>query len=64
MKLFKICVRTYYYGNVEYVLFVLADSVENAKKTLYQYPRYKRDEDAEIKSVEEIDLNNTENRVL
>ena len=56
MKLWKVSIKTYYFGNYYYVLFVLANDEENMKQTVRNHPRYKRDEDAEIDSYEEIDL--------
>ena len=33
-------------------------------ETVYNHPSYRKDEDAEIMDYKEIDLNNSENRVL
>ena len=64
MKLWKVSIKTYYFGVYYYVLFVLANDEDNMKQTVRNHPRYKRDEDAEIDSYEEIDLENLTNRVL
>lgn len=64
MKLWKVHIRTYYFGVMYYDLFVLANNDSNMLRTVYNHPTYRRDEDAEIVEYEEIDLDNTENRVL
>lgn len=64
MKLFKVWVRTCLFGIKYYELFVLANNESNMLRTVYRHPAYKKDEDAEIIKYEEIDLNNSENRVL
>lgn len=64
MKLWKVNIKTYYFGNTSYTLFVLADTEDNARETIYKYPPYHKDEDAEIESITEIDLNDTTNRVI
>ena len=64
MKLWKVHIRTYYFGIMYYDLFVLANNESDMLKTVYNHPTYHRDEDAEIVEYKEIDLNNTENRVL
>ena len=64
MKLWKVHIKTYYFGIRNYDLFVLADSESNMLKTVYKHPPYSKDEDAEIVEYKEIDLNNSENRVL
>lgn len=64
MKIWKVHIKTYYFGNQYYDLFVIADTESNMLRTVYKYPFYHKDEDAEIVSYEQIDLNNTENRVL
>lgn len=64
MKLWKVHIRTYYFGIIYYDLFVLADTESNMLRTVYNHPRYKKDEDAEIVNYEEVDLNNSENRIL
>lgn len=64
MKLFKFTIKTYIFGTKRYHMFVLADSEENARKTVYADERYRRDDEAEIEGVTEIDLTDTENRVL
>ena len=62
MNLYKVIVSTYYFGNVSYVLFVLAETEGLAKAKVYEYPKYKRDEDAKIVSIEQIDM--IESKVL
>lgn len=64
MKLWKVYIKTYYFGNSYYHLFVLADCETNMLKTVYKHPAYRKDEDAEIVRYEEVDLNDSENRVL
>ena len=64
MKLWKVHIKTYYFGLRYYDLFVLANNESNMLRMVYRYPAYRKDEDAEIVEYEEIDLNNSENRVL
>ena len=64
MKLWKVHIKTYLFGNHSYDLFVLADTERNMLRTVYKHPTYRRDEDAEIVKYEEVDLNNYKNRVL
>lgn len=64
MKLWKVRIKTYYFGNRYYDLYVLANNESNMLRTVYNHPAYRKDEDAEIEKYEEIDLNNTENRVI
>ncbi len=64
MRLWKVHIKTYYFGVRYYDLFVLANNESNVLRTIYDYPAYKKDEDAEIVRYEEIELNNFENRVL
>lgn len=64
MKLWKVHIKTYLFGNHYYDLFVLADTESNMLRTVYKHPTYRRDEDAEIVKYEEVDLNNYKNRVL
>lgn len=64
MRLWKVHVKTYYFGIRYYDLYVLTDTESNMLRTVYQHPMYSKDEDAEIEKYEEIDLNNTKNRVL
>ena len=64
MKLWKVHIKTYHFGISYYDLFVLADSESGMLRTVYKHPSYRRDEDAEIVKYEEIDLGNSENRVL
>ena len=62
MKLYKVTIKTYYFGTKMYELFVLADSEEKMEKVVYN--KIRRDDDAEILSFEEIDLKDTTNRVI
>lgn len=64
MKLWKVRIKTYYFGIRYYEMFVLADTASNMHKTVYSYPMVRRDEDAEIDSYEQIDLTDETNRVL
>lgn len=64
MKLWKVRIKTYYFGNHYYNLYVLADNESNMLRTVYNHPAYRKDEDAEVEKYEEIDLNDTENRVI
>lgn len=63
-KLWRVKIRTYYFGNYSYELFVLATDEDSMKQTVRNYPTYKKDEDAEIESYEQIDLTDETNRVL
>ena len=62
MKLYKVTIKTYYFGIRMYNLFVLADSEQEMEKVVNHNIR--RDDDAEILSFEEIDLKDTTNRVI
>lgn len=62
MKLYKVTIKTYYFGIRMYELFVLADSEESMRSTVNK--KIRRDDDAEIVSFEEIDLKDTTNRVI
>ena len=62
MKLYKVMIKTYYFGVRKYELFVLADSEEEMKKVVHH--KIRRDDDAEILTFEEIDLKDTTNRVI
>lgn len=64
MKLWKVRIKTYYFGIRYYELLVLADTESNMLRTVNSYPLIRKDEDAEIESYEEIDLTDTTNRVL
>jgi hypothetical protein len=48
MRLWKVHIRTYHFGISYYDLFVLADSESGMLRTVYKYPSYQKDEDAEI----------------
>ena len=64
MRLWKVHIRTYYFGIRYYDLFVLADTEDNMLREVYKYPCYSKDEDSEIMEYKEIDLNDSKNRVL
>lgn len=64
MKLWKVRIKTYYFGIHYYVLFVLADTESNMRRTVNLHPIVRKDDDAEIESYEEIDLTDETNRVL
>lgn len=64
MRLWKVHIRTYLFGIRYYDLFVLADTESNMLRTVYDYPTYHKDEDAEIVSYEEIYFGDLTNRVL
>ena len=62
MKLYKVIIKTYYFGTIGYELFVLADSEESMRTVVNN--KIRRDDDAEIVKFEEIDLSDTTNRIL
>jgi len=64
MKLYKVHIRTYCFGIRYYDLYVLANNESNMLRTVYNHPLYRNDEDSEIMNYEEIDLNDTNSRVL
>lgn len=64
MKLWKVHIKTYYFGKWRYDLFVLADTESNMLRSVHKYLSYNKDEDAKIVKYEEVDLNKYENRVL
>ena len=64
MRLWKVHIKTYHFVISYFDLFVLANSESNMLRTVYKHPSYNKDEDAEIINYEEIDLTNSENRVL
>ena len=64
MRLWKVHIKTYHFGIVYYDLFVLADTESNMLRIVFKHPAYMKDEDAEIVEYKEIDLNDSENRVL
>ena len=55
-KLYKVWIRTYYFGNLEYNLYVRADNKDEAISYIYKCDRFRKDEDAEILDVGEIDM--------
>lgn len=64
MKLWKVRIKTYYFGTCYYDLYVIANNESNMFRTVYNYPSYRKHEDAEIEKYEEINFNDTENRVI
>lgn len=64
MKLWKVKIKTYYFGIHYYELFVLSDTESNMLRTVNQHPRVRKDEDACVDSYEQIDLTDETNRVL
>lgn len=64
MRLWKVHIKTYYFGISYYNLFVLADTESNMLRTVYKHPAYRKDEDAEVVEYTEVNLNDLENRVL
>lgn len=62
MRLWKVRIKTYYFGNRYYDIYVLANNESNMLRVVSK--RISKDEDAEIENYEEINLNNTENRVI
>ena len=64
MRLYKVHIRTYCFGIRYYDLYVLANNESNMLRTVYNHPLYRNDEDSEIMNYEEIDLNDTNSRVL
>lgn len=64
MKLWKVRIKTYYFGIRYYELFVLSDTESAMLETVNQYRIVRKDEDSEIDSYKQIDLNDETNRVL
>lgn len=64
MKLWKVRIKTYYFGIRYYEVFVLADTESAMLRTVNQHPMVKKDEDADIDNYEQIDLTDETNRVL
>ena len=62
MKLWKVRIKTYYFGNRYYDLYVLANNESNMLRVVSK--RISKDDDAEVEKYEEINLNDTENRVI
>jgi hypothetical protein len=55
MKIYKVTIKTYYFGTKYYELFVKADSEESMRRVVLDKIRH--DEDAGIHHIEEVDLN-------
>ena len=64
MKLWKVRIKTYYFGIRYYELFVLADTESNMLRTVNSHQMVRKYEDADIDSYEQIDLTDETNRVL
>ena len=64
MKLWKVHIKDYYFGTVYYDLFILAETESDMLREVYKYPSFKKSEDAVIVNYEQINLNDTTNRVL
>lgn len=64
MKLWKVIIKTYYFGIRRYELFVLANTESAMIKTVNQHPTVRKDEDAEIERYQQIDLTDETNRVI
>lgn len=62
MSLYKVTIKTYHFGTKIYELFVLADSIDSMRRTVYD--KIYRDDDAEILTYEVINMNDTTNRVI
>lgn len=63
-KLWKVRIKTYYFGIRYYELFVLADSESGMLRTVTRHPMVRKDEDAEVDQYKQIDLTDKTNRVL
>ena len=48
--LYKITIKTYYFGITHYNFYVIAESESEALDLVKRDPRYRKDEDAEIVS--------------
>lgn len=55
MKLFKVDIETYYFGNFFYTKYVFAESEKEARNFIRNAKFYLRDEDASIKTITEIE---------
>ena len=64
MKLWKVRIKTYYFGIHYYELYVLADTESNMLRTVNLHPLVRKDDDVVIESYEQIDLTDETNRVL
>lgn len=53
-KLFRIRIKTYYFGSRSFYVYVLAEDSEEALEFIYKEPYYKNDEDAKIDEIAEI----------
>ena len=64
MKLWKVKIKTIYFGYRYYELFVIADSESSMIKIVKKYPTFVKDDYAIIDSYEQVDLNDETTRVL
>lgn len=62
MKLWKVRIKTYYFGTRYYDLYVLANNESNMLRVVSK--KISKDDDAEVDNYEEINLNDTENRII
>ena len=64
MKLWKVHIKDYCFGTIYYDLFVLADTESNMIRTVYDYPAYRKSDDAQIVGYDLVDMSDETNRVL
>jgi len=62
--LYKVTIRTYYFGIIHYNFYVIAESESEALKLVRETPKYKKDDDAEIVNVFCYDLKKSNSCVL
>lgn len=55
MNLYRATIETYFYGKTIYHLYILAETGGLAKQMIYNYPKFRNDEDAKIVSIDKID---------
>lgn len=53
-KLFRAHISTYYFGDRDYYLYILAEDEEEAIECIYKHESFKNDEDAEIDEIVQI----------
>ena len=56
LNLYEFVIKTYNFGTVRYSMFVRAKSLEEARRMVYEAPRYRNDEDSTIESEREINM--------
>ena len=64
MKLWKVRIKTIYFGYRYYDLFVVAENESSMIRTIKQHPSLTKDDCAIVDSYEEVDLNDKMKRVL